>query len=141
MCCLGTKIVIFCMFLMTLFWRENCYCSQSQQFQKLKLSKVKKKWNFWWFSDILQCTLKFNSIDTYSFFSAWQFSRAISFRSPNVAREGCVPSQSLAKSPIRRRSIHSSALRQKRVSCVQATGCPNKFGNLECSKVIQSWVT
>ena len=46
MCCFGTKIVIFCMFLMTLFWRENCYCSQSQQFQKLKLSKVKNNETF-----------------------------------------------------------------------------------------------
>ena len=66
--------------------------------------------------------LKFNSIDTYSFLSAWQFSRAISFRSPNVARAAAAASCLGQVSPNPRFDAASSILPlldKKRVSCVR----------------------
>ena len=78
--------------------------------------------------------LKFNSIDTYSFLSAWQFSRAISFRSPNVARAAACLCR---VSPNPRFDAASSILplldkKGSRVS--DFTGCPSNFWALGISK-------
>ena len=74
--------------------------------------------------------LKFNSIDTYSFLSAWQFSRAISFRWPNVARAAAAASCLGQVSPNPRFDAASSILplldkKGSRVS--DFTGCLSNF--------------